>query len=124
MCDKSSFLMSYILFFIATKSTKSPNGPIPTLSFDDIDIENIPPVSTAEPQVPCPSMSQAGEESRSNLTQPMETLTLGLNETARSPKTASDALPVVEVPTSKVAAEIVQVEEISSTQDGPMSDGG
>ena len=114
----TSVIIRLNMVFVISAS-KSPNAPIPTLNFDDIDFENIPVPSTSEPSTP-----QAVNDTKTNLTQPMATLNLALNETASSPRPAVEEVPVVESRTAKVAEEVVQVEEISSTQDGLSSDGG
>ena len=113
-----SVIIRLNMIFVISAS-KSPNAPIPTLNFDDIVFENIPVPSMSEPNTP-----QAINDTKTNLTQPMATLNLALNETASSPRQSVDEVPVVESRTAKVAEEVVQVEEISSTQDGLSSDGG
>ena len=80
---------------------------VPPLNFDDIDLENIPPAGDAEPaQVPVSGTREEMGTQTSNLTQPMETLTLGLGDATlmASPMIAASASPVcVQTPNPKAA---------------------
>lgn len=85
--------------FSYTLATKSATVSVPPLNFDDIDIDNLPPLPPATADELNETDANTRQETSiltSNLTQPMETLTLGVGETnmMASPAVAASASPV------------------------------